>query len=51
MAYAILFIFAVTALLSILEQYMGKAKWILFAIIGITLILLAGLREVGIWVF
>lgn len=48
MAYAILFIFAVTALLSILEQYMGKAKWILFAIIGITLILLAGLREVGI---
>ena len=48
MAYAILFIFAVTALLSILEQYMGKTKWIPYILIGITLILLAGLREVGI---
>lgn len=48
MAYAIIFIFVITALISLVEKYLGKYKWIPYILIGLTLILLAGLREIGI---
>lgn len=48
MAYAIIFLFLLTALLSIVEKYLGRYKWIPYVLIGLTLILLAGFREIGI---
>lgn len=48
MAYTILFLFVLTALLSLVEKYLGRYKWIPYVLIGLTLVLLAGFREIGI---
>lgn len=48
MGYIIVIIFLVAIILSYLEDYLGKYKLPLYLTIGLVLILLAGLREVGI---
>ena len=48
MGYIIIAIFIVVVILSYIEDYLGKYKLPLYLLIGFTLILLAGLREVGI---
>lgn len=48
MAYTIIFLFILTALLSVIEKYLGRYKWIPYVLIGLMLILLAGFREIGI---
>lgn len=48
MGYIIIAIFIIVVILSYIEDYLGKYKLPLYLLIGFTLILLAGLREVGI---
>ena len=48
MIYLILILFLSVALIAIFEDYLGKYKNIIFYTIGLFLILIAGLREVGI---
>ena len=48
MGYIIIAIFFIAIILSYMEDYLGKYKLPLYLLIGMSLILLAGLREVGI---
>ena len=48
MGYIIIAIFFIAVILSYTEEYLGKYKLPLYLLIGMSLILLAGLREVGI---
>ena len=46
--YIVIGLFFLTAFIALLERYVGKYRLYLYIILGITLILTAGLREVGI---
>lgn len=48
MVYIILALFFVTAVMTLFEDYVGRYKWPVYVTIGLLLILVAGLREVGI---
>ena len=48
MGYGVILLFFCTALLSLVEKYLGKYKLPIYFFIGVVLILMAGLREVGI---
>lgn len=48
MAYLVLSIYVATAFLALYEKYLGKYRMFIYWIIGVILILVAGLREVGI---
>ena len=48
MGYIVVLVFVITILLAFIEPYMKKYKAILYLFIGMVLILIAGLREVGI---
>lgn len=48
MGYIIIFIFFFVALLTMVEQRMGKYRLPIYLLVGLSLILVAGLREVGI---
>ena len=48
MGYLVVLVFVITILLAFIEPYMKKYKAILYLFIGMVLILIAGLREVGI---
>lgn len=48
MGYAVILLFIITGLLAVYEKYLGRYKVPIYIILGLTLILMAGLREVGI---
>ena len=48
LGYAVITLFVITALLVYVEKFMGKYKLPTYLILGTVMILLAGLRDVGI---
>ena len=46
--YIVIVLFLLTSIMALLERYFGVYKWYAYFILGVVLVLVAGLREVGI---
>ena len=48
MEYIIILTFVFCALLALFEEHMGQYRWAIYISMGVVLILIAGLREIGV---